>query len=159
MNDEIDTMLREYAPRWRAAQPPPPAVDLARLAAGPQLAAARRPGAGWRAGWIPVVAVVGAIAVLATGIGLVRSYLTRPAAGDGDAEPRDDGAGRGAVVAAASVGYPGAGDPPAGEPGPGPGRGSAGVPEREPAGVAGDGGRRRYPVHLPHDHLDESLPP
>lgn len=71
MKDEIDQMLRKYAPRWRAAQPAPPAVDLTRLAAG-------RPVAGRRARWIPVVAVAGAVAVVATGIAVVQSYLPAP---------------------------------------------------------------------------------
>lgn len=68
--DEIDRMLREYAPRWRAAQPAPPAVDLARLAT-------QRP-AGRRARWIPVVAVAAAVIALAAGIGFARSYLPAP---------------------------------------------------------------------------------
>jgi hypothetical protein len=86
--DEIDRRLREYAPRWRAAQPPPPAVDPARLRAGERTLFRRprivrptgqRRAAGRLRRWGPALAVAAAVAVLAAGIAVIRSHSARPA--------------------------------------------------------------------------------
>lgn len=69
--DEVDRMLREYAPRWRATQPAPTAVDAARLVAGRQVV-------GRPPRWVPVLAVAAAVAVLAAGVGLIRSLSSGP---------------------------------------------------------------------------------
>jgi len=69
--DEIDQMLRDYAPRWRAAQPAPPAVDRAVLVARRHIPI-RRP-----AWWVPALAVATAVAVIAGGTGLIRSRTPR----------------------------------------------------------------------------------
>jgi hypothetical protein len=70
--EPIDVRLREYAARWRAAEPSPPSVDLTRLAARPTR-------------WIaPVLAAVVTGLVLFIGLvvlrpGLIRDEPVRPA--------------------------------------------------------------------------------
>ena len=90
MNDalhEVDLMLREYAHRWRATQPAPAAVDLTRLVAGQRMPFRRpagqlptdpRPVVGRPPRWVPVLAVAAAVAVLAAGVGLIRSLSPGP---------------------------------------------------------------------------------
>jgi hypothetical protein len=80
-DDDIDVMLRGYAPRWRAAQPPAPTAETARRLAtanptsrgGPAAtvwsAAVRR----WSRQVLPVLATVAAIALIAGGMGLIRT--------------------------------------------------------------------------------------
>lgn len=90
--DEVDRMLREYAPRWRATQPASTAVDVARLVAGHRMLF-RRPASprptdlrpvigrqvvGRPPRWVPVLAVAAAVAVLAAGVGLIRSLSSGP---------------------------------------------------------------------------------
>jgi hypothetical protein len=71
MNDnDLDRMLREYAPRWQAAQPPPPTVDAAVRAA-----ASGRPSS---VRWFPVLAAAAAVAIVAAGIGLARWNAAAP---------------------------------------------------------------------------------
>jgi hypothetical protein len=88
-HDDIDVMLREYAPRWRAAQPPAPTADLALRVASREsgrtgrITASARIVAGLAAiaravrtprTWLPVVAAAVSIALVAGGIGMVRHY-------------------------------------------------------------------------------------
>jgi len=75
MNDnDIDLMLREYAPRWRTAQPPPPTVDSAlRATRSPSRARPRR--------WVPVLAAAAAVLVVAAVVGLARRNLSAPEPG------------------------------------------------------------------------------
>jgi hypothetical protein len=72
MNDnDIDVMLREYAPRWRAAQPPPP---TARAALSAATGTTGRAPTRWRPRhWLPVLATAAAVGLVATGIGVVRN--------------------------------------------------------------------------------------
>jgi hypothetical protein len=78
-NDDIDVMLREYAPRWRTAQPPPPTAEVALRVATDEARRAERiarvlrlPRGGLR--WLPVVAAAVSIGLVAGGIGVVRHY-------------------------------------------------------------------------------------
>jgi hypothetical protein len=79
-DDDIDVMLREYAPRWRDAQPPPPTVEAAeraarRAAADPASAPAWRTALRWPSRpWLPVLATAAAVALLTGGIGVLRTY-------------------------------------------------------------------------------------
>jgi hypothetical protein len=72
--DEVDRRLREYAPRWRATQPPPPAVDVARLVATRGTPSV----VGRPTRWAPLLAVAAAVSVLAAGVGLVQSWSAGP---------------------------------------------------------------------------------
>ena len=84
-DDDIDVLLREYAPRWRSAQPPAPTAETARRLASANLM--RRP-APTRTAWstavrrwlrqaLPVVATGAAVALLAGGLGLVRTHTAQ----------------------------------------------------------------------------------
>jgi hypothetical protein len=76
MNDrDIDVMLREYAPRWRAAQPPAPTRSLA--------VAATATTVGWRRSvlrrpWLPVLATAAAVALIAAATAVVRYNSAAP---------------------------------------------------------------------------------
>ena len=78
-DDDIDVMLREYAPRWRAAQPPPPTAETARRVARADLM--RRPASSrtalsaalrrWSHQALPVVATFAAVAFIVGGLSLI----------------------------------------------------------------------------------------
>src|SRR5258705_12848624 len=68
MSDEMDELLRGYAPRWQAAQAPPAALYPMAYRAAAQ------PSTTWR--WLPVAAVAGAVLVVIAGVGLVKGRNT-----------------------------------------------------------------------------------
>jgi hypothetical protein len=73
--DDLDAELHDYASRWRASQPAAPVVDTALL---PTRERNRR----WLPRWVPIVAVAASVAVVAGGIGFLRSPEPHDSASD-----------------------------------------------------------------------------
>jgi hypothetical protein len=68
MND-LDQRLTDYAQRWQAAQPPPPTVDHRQFRTVPAIRQPRL--------WLPLAAAAVAVALVATGIAVLRNESNR----------------------------------------------------------------------------------